>query len=129
MNCPGCDAKPRDAAANEERPFTCGACGGVWMNASGLNRLLLHNELPGIEALRTRRREGGQWAVCRSCAVDLTCFEGGDRDAPQYYELCEGCGCVFVQLGSSPSPDFRLAEQELVTFFRSFVPSRYGWTP
>jgi hypothetical protein len=90
------------------------------MNGSDLNRLLLHNNLPGIESLRARRVKGGDGAVCRSCLVDLTRFEGGTRDEPVEYELCEDCGCVFIEAEAAQTPDPKAAEQVLVGFFRRF---------
>jgi Zn-finger nucleic acid-binding protein len=121
MNCPGCDAEPLDADAGEELPRICASCGGLWMNGSDLNRLLLHNGLPGIESVGGRRVKGADVAACRSCGVDLIRFEGGSREAPDFYELCEDCGCVFIDGDSAPTGDAEAAQRGLVTFFRRFA--------
>jgi hypothetical protein len=91
------------------------------MGVSELNRLLLHNNLPGIESLGGKRAKGGAQAVCRNCQVDLTRFEGGDRHDPEHYELCEECGCVFIDAESAPQGDLEAAKRGLVAFFRLFA--------
>jgi Zn-finger nucleic acid-binding protein len=121
MNCPGCDAELANAEAGDESLHICSACGGLSIGVSELNRLLLHNSLPGIESLGGRRGKTSGVSVCRTCQVDLTRFEGGNRHDPEHYELCEECGCVFLD-GDSTSPgELAAAEKELVAFFRLFV--------
>ena len=61
----------------------------------------------------------GEVGECPTCQVDLTLFEGGDRQSPQFYEVCEECGRVFIggdflDAGLEPEP-------KVVSFFRRFA--------
>ncbi|MHB8874175.1 MAG: zf-TFIIB domain-containing protein [Myxococcaceae bacterium] len=121
MNCPGCDAEMPEIEGDEEQLRVCPGCNGFRVGVSELNRLLLHNNLPGIESLGGRVLKGAANAVCRTCLVDLTCFEGGNRNDPQLYEMCEECGCIFVAGTETPSANAEAAHRELVSFFRAFA--------
>ena len=121
MNCPGCNAEMAEIEGDEEQLRVCQECGGFRVGVSELNRLLLHNNLPGIESLGGRVLKDAATAVCRTCQVDLTCFEGGDRNDPQLYEMCEECGCIFVAGGGAPIAGPEAAQRELVAYFRTFA--------
>jgi hypothetical protein len=123
MNCPGCNAELADPASPEggidEQLRVCQECGSLTVALADLNPLLLHHNLPGIESLGGRVVPDATTAVCRTCLVDLTLFEGGTRQDPQYYELCEECGSVFIE---GESLDAALGtQQKVVAFFRKFV--------
>ena len=109
-----------DLEVGQEEPLrVCSECGGVTAELADLTPILLHNNLPGIEALGGRVVPDGDVGECPTCQVDLTLFEGGDRLAPQYYEVCEECGRIFI---AGDSLDEGLApEPKVVTFFRKFA--------
>jgi len=120
MNCPGCNADAPEVEEESDEVHACEACGGVRIGASELNRLLLHNNLPGIESLGGKRVKDAAEASCRRCQVDMTRFEGGDRHDPEFYEICEECGCIFIAPDSAPEGDALAMEKGLVAFFRIF---------
>lgn len=120
MNCPGCDAEMPDLEEGQEEPLrVCAECGGLTVQLVDLNPMLLHHNLPGIESLNGRLVPDADTGVCSTCKVDMALFEGGDRRTPEYYEVCEECGCVFID-GDSLEPDLS-PEQKVVAFFQKFA--------
>lgn len=119
MNCPGCNVELSDSEAGVEgRPRICSECGGLNIELAELRPILLHNNLPGFEALGGRVVPNGEVGECPTCQVDLVLFES-DRQDPQYFEICEECGFVFIAgelLDASLDP-----ELQVVAFFRRFA--------
>jgi hypothetical protein len=109
-----------DPEVGQEVPLrVCSECGGLTAELADLNPILLHNNLPGIEALGGRVVPDGEVGECPTCHVDLTLFEGGERHDPQFYEVCEECGRAFI---AGESLDAGLApEPKVVSFFRRFA--------
>jgi len=110
---------PELEVGHEEPLRVCAECGGLTAELTDLNPILLHNNLPGIEALGGRVVPDGDVGECPTCQVDLTLFEGGDRQDPVFYEVCEECGRVFIA-GESLKADLA-PEPKVVEFFRRFA--------
>ena len=68
MDCPRDDTEMTELTDGEDRLlFRCAECGGLWLDVADLNRLLLHNGLPTLEAMggraSARRSELGGLAL------------------------------------------------------------------
>ena len=82
MDCPGCNVEMADLEGEETTLRKCGECGGLWIDVADLNRLLLHNNLPGLESLGGKVDAEALTGQCPECQVDLVRVDGGDRAAP-----------------------------------------------
>ena len=52
MDCPRDNTEMTELTEGEDRLlFRCGDCGGLWLDVADLNRILLHNGLPTLEAI------------------------------------------------------------------------------
>lgn len=98
----------------------CGDCGGLWVDVSDLNRLLLHNNLPGLESLGGKMDADADAGQCPDCNVDLVTVVGGDRHHPLKFDTCESCGGVFLESEFKDAPDYQTAVKEIVAFFKTF---------
>jgi Zn-finger nucleic acid-binding protein len=115
--------------AESEKIHVCSTCPALWVDVAILNRLLLHNGLPGLESLGGRVVPDGARGVCRNCGIDLTRIETGPRAELRHYETCESCGGVFVDNELEVDVDtFAVGQKALLQSFRSFsakkAPSR-----
>jgi Zn-finger nucleic acid-binding protein len=119
MECPACNIEMADLEADTTSLKKCGQCGGLWLDVADLNRLLLHNNLPGLESLGGRVNAEALAGQCTECHVDLVTVEGGDRNEPLAYETCESCGGIFLE-SESKDNDVRAAEKDIVSFFKRF---------
>jgi Zn-finger nucleic acid-binding protein len=106
MDCPGCNVEMAELEGEETTLRRCGECGGLWLDVADLNRLLLHNNLPGLES--------------PECQVDLVRVDGGDRQHPLHYDTCESCGGIFLESEFKDATDAKVAQQEIVDFFQRF---------
>jgi Zn-finger nucleic acid-binding protein len=98
----------------------CGQCGGLWIDVSDLNRVLLHHNLPGLESLGGKMAPEALTGQCPECLVDLVRINGGGRDHPLSYDTCESCGGVFLESEFKDAKDYKQANQEIVAFFKAF---------
>ena len=120
MDCPGCNVEMAELEGEETTLRRCGECGGLWMDVADLNRLLLHNNLPGLESLGGRVDAEALTGQCPECQVDLVRVDGGDRQHPLHYDTCESCGGIFLESEFKDAPDAKVAQQEIVDFFQRF---------
>ena len=120
MDCPSCDVEMVDLQGDDHPLRKCGECGGLWIDVSDLNRLLLHNNSPGLETLGGKVNPEADGGQCRDCLVDLVRVEGGDRNHPMGYDTCESCGGVFLESEFKEAADYKKAQQEIVAFFKAF---------
>ncbi len=121
MDCPGCGVEMVDLKKEDDLTLRkCGECGGLWVDVSDLNRMLLHNNLPGLEALGGKIDPEADSGQCPDCLVDLLRVAGGDRAHPMSYDTCESCGGVFLESEFKEATDAKGAEREIVEFFRGF---------
>jgi Zn-finger nucleic acid-binding protein len=125
MNCPGCSVEMADLEGDAETTLRkCGDCGGLWIDVADLNRILLHNNLPGLESLGGKVDGEALTGQCPDCQVDLIRVDGGDRQHPLHYDTCESCGGIFLESEFQDAEDATAAEKDIVTFFRHFSPKR-----
>jgi Zn-finger nucleic acid-binding protein len=98
----------------------CGECGGLWVDVTELNRLLLHNNLPGLESLGGKLDADADSGTCPDCLVDLVTVEGGDRTHPLHYDSCESCGGMFLESEFKDASNAKQAVAEIVAFFKAW---------
>ena len=127
MDCPGCNVEMVDLAGDDQTVHKCGDCGGLWIDVADLNRLLLHSNLPTLEALGGKVNAEALTGQCPECKVDLVSVDGGDRRHPLHYDTCESCGGIFLESEFKDISDSKAAENEIVGFFRAFPgPKKLG---
>jgi Zn-finger nucleic acid-binding protein len=124
MDCPGCNIEMADLEGDNTALKKCSQCGGLWIDLADLNRLLLHNNFPGLESLGGRMNAEALAGQCPECHVDLVVIEGGDRNHLQQYETCESCGGIFIESESKEISDLDAARGEIVSFFKRFADRR-----
>jgi Zn-finger nucleic acid-binding protein len=120
MDCPGCGVEMVELTGDDQTLRKCGDCGGLWVDVSDLNRLLLHHNLPGLETLGGKIDTDSMTDQCPDCQVDFVRIVGGDKQDPVAYGTCESCGGVFIDEGFADAADFAAAEKAIVSFFQRF---------
>ncbi|HXN40231.1 MAG TPA: zf-TFIIB domain-containing protein [Myxococcaceae bacterium] len=120
MTCPGCNIEMADLEGDERTVRKCGDCGGLWIDVADLNRILLHNNLPGLESLGGKLDAEALTGQCPECQVDLVRVHGGARQHPLQYDTCESCGGIFLESEFQDATDINLASKEIVEFFHHF---------
>lgn len=120
MKCPGCNVEMTNLEGDDMALHKCGQCGGLWLDVSDLNRLLLHNNLPGLETLGGKLNVEALTGQCPECSVDLVTVDGGDRQHPLHYDTCESCGGVFLESEFKDATDAKAASDEILAFFHRF---------
>jgi len=98
----------------------CGECGGLWIDVADLNRVLLHNNLPGLESLGGKVDTEALTGQCPECQVDLVSVDGGQRQHPLQYDTCESCGGIFLESEFKDATDIKVAFREIIDFFQRF---------
>ena len=77
MDCPGCSVEMGELDGEAAlRRFE--QCFGLWIDVTDLNRLLLHNNLPGLESLGGKVDAEALTGQCPECQVDLVRVDGGN---------------------------------------------------
>ncbi len=124
MDCPRCSVEMNEVAGEDSTMHWCPDCGGLWVDVSDVNRLLLHANLPALSALGGRVNADEIAGQCPACHVDLVAIEGGEKRS-LHYDSCEACGGIWVEgpeEGDLPeSIDWKTAVRELVGFYRRFA--------
>ncbi|MDQ3262370.1 MAG: zf-TFIIB domain-containing protein [Myxococcota bacterium] len=120
MDCPSCNVEMADLDGDETAVSKCGECGGLWLNVADLNRVLLHNNLPGLESLGGKLDADALTGQCPECQVDLVRITGGERNHPLSYDTCESCGGTFLESEFQDATDITIAFKEIVAFFQRF---------
>ena len=121
MNCPACQVEMADLEGDGSTVRKCGQCGGLWIDVSDLNRVLLHHNLPGLESLGGKMDPEALTGQCPECLVDLVRINGGDRHHPLSYDTCESCGGTFLESEFQDATDIKVAYDEIVDFFNRFA--------
>ncbi|RKH01685.1 MULTISPECIES: TFIIB-type zinc ribbon-containing protein [Corallococcus] len=125
MDCPaGCSVEMTDLEGDHETLRECKECGGLWINVADLNRILLHNNLLGLEGQGGKMDAEALTGHCPDCQVDLVRVDGGDRQHPLHYDTCESCGGIFLESEFADAADAKEAEKKIITFFRNFDSKR-----
>lgn len=120
MDCPACNVEMADLEGDATTLRKCGECGGLWIDVADLNRVLLHNNLQGLENLGGKVDAEALTGQCPECQVDLVRINGGDRNHPLSYDTCESCGGTFLESEFQDATDIKVAFQEIVDFFKAF---------
>ncbi len=120
MDCPGCSVEMANLEGDDQTLRKCGDCGGLWIDVADLNRLLLHNNLPGLETLGGKLNTEADAGHCPECQVDLVSVDGGERSHPLHYDTCESCGGIFLESEFRDAADIKVAFEEIVGFFQRF---------
>jgi Zn-finger nucleic acid-binding protein len=120
MNCPSCNIEMAELEGDDKTVRKCGDCGGLWIDVADLNRVLLHNNLPGLESFGGRLDAEALTGQCPECQVDLVRVEGGGRQHPLQYDTCESCGGIFLESEFKDATEIKIAFREIVDFFQRF---------
>jgi Zn-finger nucleic acid-binding protein len=120
MDCPGCNVEMTSLEGDDTALSKCGECGGLWIDVADLNRVLLHNNLPGLETLGGKVDADALSGQCPQCQVDLVSIEGGARNHVLTYDTCESCGGIFLESEFTDVSDGKAALAEIVDFFLHF---------
>src|SRR5256714_12734013 len=95
MDCPRDDVEMTELTEGEERfLFHCKECGGLWLDAADLNRILLHAGLQTLEGTGGRANpvtDAGERPVDN---VGLLAVESQHKRDPLVYEASETCGAT-----------------------------------
>ncbi|MFN0063662.1 MAG: zf-TFIIB domain-containing protein [Myxococcaceae bacterium] len=124
MECPSCRLEMTELSGGETALAKCSECGGLWVDIADLNRILLHNNLPGLETLGGKMDANALTGQCSTCQVDLVRVDGGDRQHPLHYDTCESCGGTFLESEFKDATDAPQAMDEIISFFKGFVVKR-----
>ena len=120
MNCPSCGVEMGTLESEDETLHRCQTCGSLWTELSDLNRLLLQNNMPGLDSLGGKINLDALPGQCPECLIDLVEVK---NSAPQHslaYASCESCGGILVMDDFSSCADVDEAFKHLVAFFTAF---------
>ena len=124
MECPGCHLDMSELQGEDLTLRKCGECMGLWIDVADLNRMLLHNNLSGLESQGGKLDAEALTGQCSDCLVDLVRVDGGDRQRPLHYDTCESCGGIFIEAEFEEITDVAGAERQIVDFFKAFAAKR-----
>lgn len=123
MDCPRDLVEMREVVGKDDDTIgVCETCGGVWIDSADLNRLLLHNDLPGLESMGGKENIDELSERCAKDQVDLIIIEGGEKGDPLQYAYCEACGGIWLDIEAPADADAETLEAEIIDFFRRFRP-------
>ncbi|MCL2178486.1 MAG: zf-TFIIB domain-containing protein [Cystobacterineae bacterium] len=120
MNCPSCGVEMGTLKSDEQNLSHCVECGSIWMDISDLNRLLLQNNLPGLDSLGGKMNLDMLSGQCPECLVDLVEVCSGNPQLALAYASCESCGGILVMDDFSACTNADEASKHLVKFFTAF---------
>ena len=124
MDCPRCSVELSAITQDESAVNRCSECGGLWVDGTDLNKILLHNNLPALTSIGGQINVEELAGMCPACNVDLVVVEGGEKLA-LHYDTCESCGGVWIEgpeEGEVPEiVDRKAAENDIVAFYRRFT--------
>lgn len=121
MECPSCGVDMVDLEGDDQTIRKCSECGGMWVDVSDLNRMLLHHNLPGLESIGGKVDTESLNGQCPTCQVDFVRVIGGDKNEPLSYETCESCGGIFLEDDFGDGGDYAVAKKDIVEFFTRFA--------
>src|SRR5512142_3568559 len=123
MDCPRCSVEMQEITQEDGTLQRCAECGGLWVDVSDLNKILLHANLPSLSAIGGYVNADEIAGMCPACNVDLVVVEGGEKRSVSY-DTCESCGGIWVD-GDEDEPAAELnwkgAESQIVDLFRRFA--------
>lgn len=123
MDCPRCSVEMSEITRDDGTLQRCAECGGLWVDVTDLNKVLLHANLPALSALAGFVNADEITGMCPACNVDMVVVEGGEKRSVTY-DTCESCGGIWID-GDDDEPaaelDWKGAEKQIVQFFRRFA--------
>jgi Zn-finger nucleic acid-binding protein len=123
MDCPRCSVEMSEITREDGSLQRCAECGGLWVDVTDLNKILLHANLPALSALGGWVNADEITGMCPVCHVDLVVVEGGEKRSVSY-DTCESCGGIWVD-GDEDEPaaelDWKGATGQIVAFFKKFA--------
>ncbi|MGC4000316.1 MAG: zf-TFIIB domain-containing protein [Anaeromyxobacter sp.] len=123
MDCPRCAVELQEITHDESAIQRCGDCGGLWVDVTDLNKILLHGNLPALSTIGGTANPDEIAGMCPACNVDLVAVEGGEKRS-LHYDTCESCGGIWIE-GEEDEPaetlDWKGATTQTVDFFRRFA--------
>jgi Zn-finger nucleic acid-binding protein len=123
MDCPRDNTEMTELTDGEERVlFRCAECGGLWLEAADLNRILLHAGLPTLEAMGGRANPDEDAGDCPVDSVGLLAVESQHKRNPLIYETCESCGGIWLESADFAEEGDSAEEltKGIVDFYRDF---------
>jgi Zn-finger nucleic acid-binding protein len=126
MDCPRCSVEMSEVTREDGSLQRCAECGGLWVDVTDLNKMLLHANLPALSALGGFANPDEISGMCPACNVDLVVVEGGEKRSVGY-DTCESCGGIWVDGDEDPPAaelDWKGAEKQVVAFFKRFAKRR-----
>lgn len=124
MDCPRDNTEMSELTDGEERVlFRCVECGGLWLDVADLNRILLHNGLPTLEAMGGRANPEEDAGECPVDSVGLLAVESQHKRNPLVYETCESCGGIWLESADFAEEGESAEEltKGIVNFYRDFA--------
>ncbi|HYG67001.1 MAG TPA: zf-TFIIB domain-containing protein [Anaeromyxobacteraceae bacterium] len=123
MDCPRCSIELAEIPGDESTVHRCSECGGIWVESTDLNRILLHGNLPALSSITGYVNTDEIAGLCPACQVDLTVVEGGEKRSMEY-DTCESCGGVWIDGPEDDEPAESItrpeADRQIVEFFKRF---------
>jgi Zn-finger nucleic acid-binding protein len=122
MDCPRCSVELTEIKQDESTMNRCAECGGLWVDVTDLNKVLLHANLPALSATAGVANPDEITGMCPACNVEMVVVEGGEKRSLSY-DTCESCGGIFVDGEDDEPPEtiaWPAAEGQLVAFFKAF---------
>jgi Zn-finger nucleic acid-binding protein len=123
MDCPRCSVEMSEITRDEGTLQRCADCGGLWVDVTDLNKVLLHANLPALSALGGYVNVDEITGMCPACNVDMVVVEGGERRSVSY-DTCESCGGIWVDSDEDEPAaqiEWPVAEKQIVRFFKRFA--------
>ena len=71
MDCPRCAVELQQIARDDSIIHRCGECGGLWVDVTDMNKILLHANLPALTAIGGEVNADEIAGMCPACNVDL----------------------------------------------------------
>jgi Zn-finger nucleic acid-binding protein len=124
MDCPRDSTEMAELTDGEDRLlFRCAECGGLWLDVADLNRILLHNGLPTLEAMGGRENPDEDAGECPVDHVGLLAVESQHKRNPLVYETCESCGGIWLESADFAEEGDSAEEltKGIVEFYREFA--------
>jgi Zn-finger nucleic acid-binding protein len=122
MDCPRCSVELGEIKQDESTMNRCAECGGLWIDVTDLNKVLLHANLPALASISGTVNPDEITGMCPACNVEMVVVEGGEKK-DLAYDTCESCGGIFVDGDEDEPPEsisWSAAEAQLVSFFKAF---------
>ena len=118
MECPQCNVEMEELSGDDMSLQRCSNCEGLWTDVAELNRILLHNNLPGLESMGGKPNPDELSRICPTDHCDMIVIEGGPKHSLRF-ETCEVCGGIWLEPEGQVS-SVKEAIGELVGFFKRF---------